>query len=182
MSGARGNADTHPAFFGWTIRPIQYVFRSGHTVFANRGSSGHVTLTNRGINVQTDTNQDQGCESAGVTSGITNACTATSGPGSTETSTETQVTLQFTSCFVPFPPTSYTCGTSSGGSVISCNNLGCSGVSCVGSFSGPSNCTTNNGIQLTSCSAIVSAVVTCTLTETHTVPGTGITQSGGVSG
>jgi hypothetical protein len=40
-----------------------------HTVFANR--AGHVTFTNRGINVQTNTNQDQGCEAAGVMSGIT---------------------------------------------------------------------------------------------------------------
>src|SRR5215831_800516 len=83
---------------------------SGHTVFANR--DGHVT--NRGINVQTDTNQDQGCEPAGGTSGITNACTATPGRGSTETSTETQVTLKFgacrinnlqpLTCFIPLPP------------------------------------------------------------------------------
>jgi len=51
---------------------------SRHAVFANRGISGHMAFTNRGINVQTDTNQDQGCEAAGGTSGITNACTATS--------------------------------------------------------------------------------------------------------
>jgi hypothetical protein len=63
---------------------------SRHTVFA----SGHVAFANRGINVQTDTNQDQGCEGAGGTSGITNACTATSGRGPTETS----VTLAFRFC------------------------------------------------------------------------------------
>lgn len=47
--------------------------------------SGHVVFANRGINVQTDTSQDQGCEPAGGTSGITNACTATSTPGSMQT-------------------------------------------------------------------------------------------------
>jgi hypothetical protein len=47
----------------------------------------HMTFAaNKGINVQVDTNQDQGCESAGGTSGITNACTATSGRDSPETS------------------------------------------------------------------------------------------------
>src|SRR5215467_15658363 len=75
---------------------------SGHTVFANRAFSGHGTFTNKGINVQTETNQDQGCEGVGGTSGITNACTATSGRGpsqtSTETSTETQVTMSFGVC------------------------------------------------------------------------------------
>jgi hypothetical protein len=148
---------------------------SGHTVFANR--SGHVAFTNKGINVQTDTNQDQGCESAGGTSGITNACTATSTPGST-----TQVTLGFGSCSGSNP---FTCsGSSSAGQ---CNNLGCTSVTCVGSISGVSNCVTNNGIQLTSCTTgaipgVAGTGVFCTLTKTHTVPGTGITQSGGVSG
>jgi hypothetical protein len=41
---------------------------TGHKVFANRDSSGHVEFTNQGINVQTSTNQDQGCEPAGGTS------------------------------------------------------------------------------------------------------------------
>ncbi|HYA84292.1 MAG TPA: hypothetical protein VEH06_12705, partial [Candidatus Bathyarchaeia archaeon] len=65
------------------------------TVFANRDISRHAALTNRGINVQTDTNQDQGCESAGGTSGITKACTAASTPGP---GMQTSVSLFFTSC------------------------------------------------------------------------------------
>lgn len=152
---------------------------SGHTVFANRDSSGHVT--NRGINVQTDTNQDQGCEGSGGTSGITNACTATSGSGSTETSTQTSVTLRFEACVVnniepltcntPIPPEK-------------CNNIGCQSLICTGPGNfNPGTCTTNNGVQLTSCTIPPNEnLVTCTLTETHTVPGTSITQSGGVTG
>jgi hypothetical protein len=141
---------------------------SGHTVFA----SGHVT--NRGINVQTDTNQDQGCEAAGGTSGITNACTATSGRRSTETS----VTLRFMRCVVQGFPTlhSFSCDIPS--SPQGCNNIDCQSISCT--VVGPditSNCITNNGIQLTSCGANHSLIpLTCTRTE----PGTGITQSGGV--
>jgi hypothetical protein len=55
--------------------------------------SVQITFANKGINLQTDTNQDQRCEPAGGTSGITNACTASSTPGSTQTS----VTLRFSS-------------------------------------------------------------------------------------
>jgi hypothetical protein len=154
---------------------------SGHTVFANRAFSGHVTFTNRGINVQTETNQDQGCESVGGTSGITNACTATSGRGSTQTSTETQVALFFNHCLIS--PGQLTCN-----DVVSCNNIGCTSVTCetnnpvVGTF----NCITESGVQLTSCTlqhvAGPEQRLPCTLTKTGTVPGTGITQSGGVSG
>jgi hypothetical protein len=154
---------------------------SGHTVFANRATSGHVAFTNRGINVQTDTNQDQGCEASGVTSGITNACTATSGPGSTETSTQTPVTVGFAGCSVS--GNTFGCTSPSG---PGCNSLGCSDINCVGNPFGVSNCTTDNGIQLTSCAISLDVPdlieFKCTLTETHTVPGTGIAQSGGVSG
>jgi hypothetical protein len=57
----------------------------------------------------------------------------------------------------------------------------------VGPISGVSNCTTDNGVQLTSCTVTdffpaLLEEVKCTLTETHTVPGTGITQSGGITG
>jgi hypothetical protein len=152
---------------------------NGHTVFANRSISGHVAFANRGINVETDTNQDQGCEGVGGTSGITNACTATSGPGSTETSTETPVTLGFTGCGGSV--TSFSCGTLTG---PGCNNLGCSIITCVGNFFGVFNCTTDNGIPLTSCTYTqlpTSARISCTLTQTHTVPGTGISNSGGIS-
>jgi hypothetical protein len=165
---------------------------SGHVAFANRAISEHVALTNRGINVQTDTNQDQGCESAGVTSGITNACTATSGRGTaTETSTETSVTLTFGSCFTgTFPP--FGCN----GPVPpnNCNNIGCEVIDCFGGLPPNfSDCTTDNGVQLTSCTASFGSVavnfavtVKCTLvhprTVTTTIPGTGITQSGGISG
>jgi hypothetical protein len=166
---------------------------SGHTVFANRGIGGHVAFTNRGINVQTDTNQGQGCESAGVTSGITNACTATSGRGTaTETSTETSVTLTFGLCFTRTGFPSFGCN----GPVPpnNCNNIGCEAIGCFGGL--PPNlgdCTTDNGVQLTSCTASFGSVavnfavaVKCTLvhprTVTTTVPGTGITNSGGVTG
>jgi hypothetical protein len=142
---------------------------SGHTVFANQSISRHVALTNRGINVEKDTNQDQGCESAGGMSGTTNACTATSGPGSTET----QVTLSLQA---------HSCNAFSGGFNCNspiCNNIGCTSISCVGSLFGVSNCTTNNGVQLISCTASESAfTLTCTRTET----GTGISSSGGVTG
>jgi hypothetical protein len=152
---------------------------SGHTVFA----SGHVT--NRGINVQTDTNQDQGCEGAGGTSGITNACTATSGRGSTETSTETQVTLSFGFCTTLGRPNFFTCPPGQP-NPPDCNNIGCQGVTCgFNPFGGTGNCITNNGVQLTSCTVAIvvpNSIITCTRTETTTVPGTGITQSGGVSG
>jgi len=155
---------------------------SGHKVFANRDSSGHVT--NRGINVQTDTNQDQGCESAGVTSAITNACTATSGRGSTETSTETQITLSFNGCDVHL--VSLECD---GGPIAPdfCNNIGCLGIACNGPSNNPGDCTTDNGVHLTSCTFIngsgrFAGIFTCTRTETQTIPGTGITQSGGVTG
>jgi hypothetical protein len=147
---------------------------SGHKVFANRATSGHVAFTNRGINVQTDTNQDQGCEPAGGTSGITNACTATSGPGSTETSTQTPVTLQSGFCTGNFV-TSFFCFSPSGQVQINC----------VGDIFGVSNCTTDTGIQLTSCTvalAPASSTFKCTRTVTTTVPGTGITQSGGITG
>ena len=153
---------------------------SGHTVFANRDSSGHVT--NRGINVQKETNQDQGCESAGATSGITNACTATSGRGSTQTSTETQVTMSFSACNHDNAINLKCSGTTP--PPLNCNNLGCTSITCTGPANFPPfDCTTDNGVQLTSCTIPLNAnLVTCTLTETHTVPGTGITQSGGVSG
>jgi hypothetical protein len=142
------------------------------TVFANRDSSGHVT--NRGINVQTDTNQDQGCESAGVTSGITNACTATSTPGA---GTQTSVSLFFASCGVAVlsPPSGFQC--SAGGAPVSCSNIGCTSISCDADLAvvATANCITNNGVQLT-CTGI--NFLTCTRSEA----GTGITQSGGVSG
>ena len=156
---------------------------SVHTVFANRDSSGHVT--NRGINVQTETNQDQGCEGAGGTSGITNACTATSGRGSTQTSTETQISINFGVCSVGQP---FTCQRPMSPPPDGCSGLGCTSISCTGSnpFSPTSpagTCTTDNGVQLTSCILSSFNTLTCTSgTETHTVPGTGITQSGGVSG
>ena len=146
---------------------------SGHMVFANRG--GHTALADRGINVETSTSQDQGCEPAGGTSGITNACTATSGRGSTQT----QVTLRFEECVVnniqplscsgPIPPNN-------------CNNIGCQSISCTGPGNfNPGDCTTNNGVQLTSCTIATNEnLITCTLTE----PGTGgtTTSSGGVTG
>jgi hypothetical protein len=55
-------------------------------------------------------------------------------------------------------------------------------VSCTGPLGGGS-CTTDNNVQL-SCTATDFSlhILACTHTETHTVPGTGITQSGGVSG
>jgi hypothetical protein len=141
---------------------------SGHMVFANRG--GHVTFTNRGISVETDTNQDQGCEGAGGTSGITNACTATSGPGSMQTSTQTPVTLQSGFCSGNLI-TSFFCFSGNPPHVD---------INCVGDIFGVSNC-----IQLTSCTVALgpaSSAFKCTLTQTHTVPGTGITQSGGITG
>jgi hypothetical protein len=126
--------------------------------------------------VQTDTNQDQECESAGGTSGITNACTATSGRGSAETS----VALTFANCNVN-GPTSFSCNIPL--PPASCNNLGCLQINCVGDILFVSNCTTDTGVQLTSCtvngaSFPLVARFTCTLA----VPGTGITNSGGVSG
>jgi hypothetical protein len=147
---------------------------SGHMVFANRGISGHVALTNRGINVQTDTNQDQGCEGAGGTSGTTNACTATSTPGA---GTQTSVSLFFASCGVAVlsPPSGFQC--SAGGAPFSCSNIGCTSISCDADLFvvATANCITNNGVQLT-CTGVNS--LTCTRTE----PGTGITNSGGVTG
>lgn len=117
---------------------------------------------NKGINVQTDTNQDQGCEPAGGTSGITNACTATSVRGPTET----PVTFNCLSgSLSPF-----TCN------VAACNNIGCTSISCDFNIR---NCTTNNGVQLTSCTARLepmTAILSCTET------GTGIINSGGVTG
>jgi hypothetical protein len=103
----------------------------------------HMTFAaNKGINVQTDTNQDQGFEAAGGTSGTTNACTATSTPGSMQTS----VTLQFRVCF------SLVGGPISCAQAINCNDIGCTSVSCNFSFGDrPGNCTTDNGVQLTSC-------------------------------
>jgi hypothetical protein len=141
-------------------------------VFANRDSSGHAAFTNKGINVQKDTDQDQGCEAAGGMSGTTNACTATSGSGSTQTS----VSLTFDICSFPGGANSgpFTCN--SPGAPNFCNNIGCTSISCGGPFIGVSNCTTDNGVQLTSCSG--GNFLTCTRTE----PGTGITNSGGVSG
>ena len=157
---------------------------SGHTVFANRDSSGHMTFTNKGINVQTDTNQDQGCEGAGGMSGITNACTATSGRGSSQTSIQTSVALSFGFCGTNPSLTTFTCGPL----IVptNCNNIGCTSINCNSDLfmGGTASCTTNNGVQLTSCSntPLGSAKVKCTLTETQTGPGTGISQSGGVSG
>jgi hypothetical protein len=141
---------------------------SGHTVFANRAISVHVT--NRGINVQTDTNQDQGCETGGGTSAITNTCTATSTPGSTQTT----VTLRFATCTTTGGPIS--CNTPVAPNF--CNNIGCQSITCSTFVFGAvfDNCVTDNGVQFTTCT--FSAPVTCTRTE----PGTGITQSGGVSG
>jgi len=156
---------------------------SGHMVFANRAFSGHGTFTNKGINVQTETNQDQGCEGAGGTSGITNACTATSTPGSTPGSIQTQVILNFvgfrhsasaTGGFNLLIPTSPNF----------CNNIGCQSIHCTGdTIVDVGDCTSDNGVQLGSaCTVSFSFQVTCPRTETHTIPGTGITQSGGVSG
>src|SRR5215469_18455805 len=82
--------------------------------------SGHVAFANRGINVQTDTSQDQGCVSAGGTSGITNACTATSGRGPTQTS----VTLRFENCTIS--PSTFACNTPIGPNF--CNNIGCQSI------------------------------------------------------
>jgi hypothetical protein len=149
---------------------------SGHKVFANRATSGHEAFTNRGIDVQTDTNQDQGCEGVGGTSGITNACTATSGRGSTETS----IALTFANCNVN-GPTSFSCNIPL--PPASCNNLGCLQINCVGSITGVSNCTTDTGVQLTSCTVNGAAFplvarFTCTLA----VPSTGTSSSGGVTG
>jgi hypothetical protein len=151
---------------------------SGHTLFANRATSGHVAFTNKGINVQTDTNQDQGCEAAGGTSGITNACTATSGPGSTETSTETSVTLRFSECATSTGQPGFECGPAN-----NCNNIGCQFIFCPGQLNNNAgDCTTDNGVQLTSCAVAIPGIfITCTRTVTTTVPGTGITQSGGVT-
>jgi hypothetical protein len=151
---------------------------SGHTVFANRTISGHVAITNRGINVQTDTNQDQGCEAAGGASGITNACTATSGPGSTQTSTQTPVIF----ICLSFTTTPFTCN------VAACSNIGCTSISCGFNFGefNTGNCTTNNGVELTSCAPFfitrLQIEVPCTLTKTQTVPVTGITQGGSTGG
>ena len=161
---------------------------SGHMVFANRHSSGHLALTNRGINVQTDTNQDQGCEGAGGTSGITNACTATSGRASTQTSTQMPVTLTFLNCVLRGPhtppPVTFRIDCNTPHLPNKCNNIGCQTLTCVGpTIPDIGNCVTDNGVQLTSC-LFHSPFITfsCTRTETHSVPGTGTTQSGGVSG
>jgi hypothetical protein len=144
-------------------------------LFVGGIEGGHVTFANKGTNVQTDTNQDQGCEPAGGTSGITNACTATSGRGSTQTS----VTLSFGHCSIVVGVGPTTCDM-----VISCNNIGCQSVTCAtgNPLGAPFNCTTNNGVQLTSCTFVAvpgdGVNLPCTLTET----GTGITNSGGVTG
>jgi hypothetical protein len=154
---------------------------SGHTVFANRAFSGHGTFTNRGVNVQTDTNQDQGCEDAGGTSGTTNACTATSGRGSSQTSTETQVIFNFAFCLSVSPqPPPFTCNGPF--QPEGCNNIGCQSITCTGTSNNPGTCTTDNHVQLTSCTNNSNLITCPTGTETHTIPGTGITQSGGVSG
>jgi hypothetical protein len=137
---------------------------SGHTVFA----SGHVT--NRGINVQTDTSQGQGCEGVGGTSGITNACSATSTPA-----TQMSVTLNFMRCISTPPFTSFACSIPEPPN--GCNNIGCATINCVGPLSG-ANCITDNGVQLTSCNSHPFYVIYCT----RTVPGTGITNSGGITG
>jgi len=152
---------------------------SGHTVFANRGISGHVT--NRGINVQTDNNQNQGCESTGRTSGITNACTATSTPGSTQTS----VALTFRGCICcgdPLRPPTSECLLPT--SPNFCNNIGCQSITCAGIISpvGSFNCVTNNGVQLTSCTGGGPLHRPINVSCPRTVPSTGITNSGGVSG
>jgi hypothetical protein len=149
----------------------------GHTVFANRGISGHVVFTNRGINVQTETNQDQGCEGAGGTSGTTNSCTTTSWRGSSQTSIETSVTLTFEGCAFGGGLPGFECS----GPISPCNNIGCGAIFCRGP---DGDCTTDNGVQLTSCTNTIQnpILITCTLTKTHTVPGTGITQSGGITG
>jgi hypothetical protein len=147
---------------------------SGHTVFANRESSGHVT--NRGINVQTDTNQDQGCKPSGTTSGISNACTATSGSGG---STQTSVILNFANCSAaPF-----SCNTPV--APYSCNNIGCQSISCTATYNelitgSSADCTTDNGVQLISCTLSPTAVgLFCTRVEAGTG---GISSSGGVIG
>jgi len=134
-------------------------------------ASGHIVFANRGINVQTDTNQDQGCEYVGGTSGITNACTATSG----RSATQTRVALTFSNCSFA-PGSSFRCNTPSVPNF--CNNIGCTSISCASTPAGPANCTTDNGVQLTSCTQIPGTTITCTLSET----GTGITNSGGVTG
>ncbi len=50
---------------------------SGHMALAANDNVTKV-FNNKGVNVQTDTNQKQECQTAGGTSGITNSCTATS--------------------------------------------------------------------------------------------------------
>jgi hypothetical protein len=130
----------------------------------------HMTFAaNKGINEQTDTNQDQRCEPAGGTSGITNACTATSGRGSTQT----PVTVTCSSITEARPPPTLTCN------AATCNNIGCQSVTCTVALpsGGLSNCVTNNGVQLMSCIE-GSLSLSCTRTET----GTGIINSGGVTG
>jgi hypothetical protein len=139
---------------------------SGHVAFAHKGINA--AIANRGVNVQTYRNQDQGCESAGGASGSTNACIATSTPGSTPTS----VLLAFNICMVS--PSSFSCSNPAGS--IGCNSIGCTSISCVGPIHN-AVCTTSNGVQLTSCT-LNGLSLTCTRTE----PGTGISNSGGVTG
>ncbi|MGC1930209.1 MAG: hypothetical protein WA667_14645 [Candidatus Nitrosopolaris sp.] len=57
---------------------------SGHMAYADNGD-GTKVFNNKGVNVQTHTNQNQGCETAGNASGIgldfrfgSNSCTASS--------------------------------------------------------------------------------------------------------
>lgn len=145
------------------------------TLFLVGMESGHMIFANRGINVQTDTTQDQGCEPAGGTSGITNACTATSTPPSTQT----LVTLDFHMCNTS--PGQFNCNTPIPPN--NCNNIGCTNISCAGDIFGTSNCTTNNGVQLTSCTGeIVDGLGIIRFSCTRTETGTGIVNSGGVTG
>lgn len=137
-----------------------------HITFASKGE--YITFaTNKGINVQTSTTQDQGCESAGGTSGITNACTATFTPGSTPTS----VTFSCQAINQEHP------------ALFDCSgdNISFSSASCTSNPTVSASCTTNTGVQLTSCTQVApirgERDFTCTLTE----PGTGISSSGGIT-
>ncbi|MFY9794731.1 MAG: hypothetical protein WAK17_18215 [Candidatus Nitrosopolaris sp.] len=67
-----------------TIAAIAAVLAVNTIAIGNGRSASAATdvitkhFNNTGINVQTDTNQKQDCETAGGSSGIANSCTATS--------------------------------------------------------------------------------------------------------
>jgi hypothetical protein len=163
----------------------------GHIALA-RDHDNTKVFENSDINVQTDTGQRQVCKTGGSTSPISDSCTASSSntisqdggviqsptqgakPSSTPSSTETQVTLEFSSCAGQgsSPPTAtFTCSNPS--PPYFCNNIGCHSISCVGislaTGVGTGNCTTDNGVQLTSCTLVPLVTISCT----RTVPGTG---------